>query len=98
MSDAGTGLLVVAGITKQFGGIVALDHVDLEVAAGEAVGVVGPNGAGKTTLFNCVFGLETPDEGTVVFDGRRIDRMAVWTPQPAWASDAPSSAWSCSRG
>ena len=71
-------LLVAHGITKQFGGIVALDHVDMEVGAGEAVGVVGPNGAGKTTLFNCLFGLEAPDEGTVVFDGRRIDRLPVW--------------------
>ena len=47
-------------------------------AAGEAVGVVGPNGAGKTTLFNCLFGLEEPDEGSVVFNGRRIDRLPVW--------------------
>jgi branched-chain amino acid transport system ATP-binding protein len=75
---ADDGLLVASGITKRFGGIVALDEVDLEVADGEAVGLVGPNGAGKTTLFNCVFGLETPDAGTVVFNGRRIDRMPVW--------------------
>jgi branched-chain amino acid transport system ATP-binding protein len=74
----GTELLVARGITKQYGGIVALDHVDMDVGAGEAVGVIGPNGAGKTTLFNCLFGLEDPDEGTVVFDGRRIDRLPVW--------------------
>jgi branched-chain amino acid transport system ATP-binding protein len=71
-------LLVARGITKQYGGIVALDHVDLEVAAGECVGIVGPNGAGKTTLFNCLFGLEEPDGGSVVFAGRRLDRMPVW--------------------
>jgi branched-chain amino acid transport system ATP-binding protein len=71
-------LLVASGITKQFGGIVALDQVDLDVAPGEAVGIVGPNGAGKTTLFNCIFGLEQPDEGTVVFSGRRINRLPVW--------------------
>jgi len=71
-------LLVATGITKQFGGIVALDHVDLAVDRGEAVGIVGPNGAGKTTLFNCLFGLEDPDQGSVVFDGRRIDRLPVW--------------------
>ena len=71
-------LLVASGITKQFGGIVALDHVDLEMDTGEAVGIVGPNGAGKTTFFNCLFGLVEPDEGTVVFGGRRIDRMPVW--------------------
>lgn len=77
-AKGGRPLLVADGISKQFGGIVALDHVDLVVAAGEAVGVVGPNGAGKTTLFDCLFGLEEPDEGTVVFDGRRIDRQPVW--------------------
>ena len=71
-------LLVARGITKRYGGITALDHGDLEVGAGEAVGVVGPNGAGKTTLFNCLFGLEDPDEGTVEFAGRRIDRLPVW--------------------
>ncbi len=71
-------LLVADGITKQFGGIVALDQVDLEVGPGEVVGVVGPNGAGKTTLFNCLFGLDEPDTGTVMFDGRRIDRLPVW--------------------
>jgi len=77
MTGAGA-LLVASGISKQYGGIVALDHVDLAVGTGEAVGIVGPNGAGKTTLFNCLFGLEDPDEGTVVFGGRRIDRLPVW--------------------
>ena len=77
MTGAGA-LLVASGITKRYGGIVALDHVGLEVGAGEAVGIVGPNGAGKTTFFNCLFGLEDPDEGTVVFGGRRIDRLPVW--------------------
>ena len=77
MTGAGA-LLAATGVTKQFGGIVALDHVDLEVGPGEAVGIVGPNGAGKTTLFNCVFGLIEPDEGTVQFDGRRIDHLPVW--------------------
>jgi branched-chain amino acid transport system ATP-binding protein len=75
---SGDAVLVASGITKQFGGIVALDHVDLTVAAGEAVGIVGPNGAGKTTFFNCLFGLVEPDEGTIVFAGRRIDRLPVW--------------------
>jgi branched-chain amino acid transport system ATP-binding protein len=74
----GAGLLIAQGISKQFGGIVALDQVDMVVAAGEAVGVIGPNGAGKTTLFNCLFGLVEPDAGLVVFDGRRIDRLPVW--------------------
>ena len=71
-------LLVAHGITKQFGGIVALDDVSIDVAPGEAVGLIGPNGAGKTTLFNCLSGMEDPDDGTIVFDGRRIDRLPVW--------------------
>ncbi len=71
-------LLVAHGITKQFGGIVALEDVSIDVAPGEAVGLIGPNGAGKTTLFNCLSGMEDPDDGTIVFDGRRIDRLPVW--------------------
>jgi len=74
----GPQLLVASGITKRFGGVLALDSVSLDVAAGESVGIVGPNGAGKTTLFNCLLGLEVPDAGSVTFGGRRIDRMPVW--------------------
>jgi branched-chain amino acid transport system ATP-binding protein len=71
-------LLDATGISKQFGGIVALSELSLRVETGEAVGVIGPNGAGKTTLFNCLLGLEQPDTGTVTFDGVRIDRLPVW--------------------
>jgi branched-chain amino acid transport system ATP-binding protein len=71
-------LLVARGISKSFGGVVALSELDFEVAAGEAVGIVGPNGAGKTTLFNCLLGVIPPDTGTVLFDGERIDRLPVW--------------------
>ena len=71
-------LLVATGLTKQFGGIVALEDVSIDVSTGQAVGLIGPNGAGKTTLFNCLSGMEHADHGTVVFDGRRIDRMPVW--------------------
>jgi branched-chain amino acid transport system ATP-binding protein len=71
-------LLAARGISKRFGGIVALTELSFEVAPGEAVGIVGPNGAGKTTLFNCLLGIEAPDTGTVLFDGQRIDRLPVW--------------------
>jgi len=71
-------LLEARGISKRFGGIVALSELSLEVGRGEAVGIVGPNGAGKTTLFNCLLGFDAPDTGTVVFDGERIDRLPVW--------------------
>ena len=70
--------MVVTDLTKRFGGLVALDAVSLRVRAGEAVGVIGPNGAGKSTLFNCLSGLASPDAGTIIFGGRRIDRMAAW--------------------
>lgn len=74
----GGDLLVATGISKQFGGIVALSELSLTVGRGEVLGVVGPNGAGKTTLFNCLLGLLRPDTGTVRFDGVRIDRLPVW--------------------
>lgn len=73
-----TDLLAAEGISKRFGGIVALSELSFRVARGEAVGIIGPNGAGKTTLFNCLLGLMTPDTGTVVFDGTPIDRLPVW--------------------
>ncbi len=64
--------LVVTGLGKRFGnaasGVQALDGVDLEVRSGEIVGVVGPSGAGKSTLARLLFGLETPDRGTIRFD------------------------------
>jgi branched-chain amino acid transport system ATP-binding protein len=62
-------LLAVRGLVKRFGGVTALDGVDIEVADGELVGLIGPNGSGKTTLVNCVSGVLRPTKGTVVFDG-----------------------------
>jgi len=59
-------------ISKWFGGIQALDGVDLEVEADEIVGLIGPNGAGKTTLFNVITGIYTPNGGSIVFDGEEI--------------------------
>ncbi len=71
-------MLAVRGLTKRFGATLAVDGVDLDVAAGESVGLVGPNGAGKTTVFNCVFGQVRPDAGTVELDGHDIGGLATW--------------------
>jgi len=65
-------LLEVAGLTVRFGGLVALDGVDVGVAKGETVGVIGPNGSGKTTFFNALTGLLVPAAGEIVFLGRRL--------------------------
>ncbi len=59
-------VLQVSGVTKRFGGLLALSDVNLTVNAGEVVALIGPNGAGKTTLFNCVTSIYTPTEGTVL--------------------------------
>lgn len=65
-------LLEVRGIRREFGGVVAVDDVDLVVHEGETVSVIGPNGAGKTTLFNLITGLDQPDRGIVLLDGAPI--------------------------
>jgi len=70
-------LLEATGISKRFGGVLALDDISLDVGDGEAVGLVGPNGAGKTTFFNCLLGLLRPDTGTVVFKGVDLNGMAI---------------------
>jgi ABC-type branched-subunit amino acid transport system ATPase component len=67
-------VLQVRGLSKSFGGITAVRGVDLDVRAGEVLGVMGQNGAGKTTLFEMLTGFVKPDGGTVVFDGRSIGR------------------------
>ena len=61
-----TPILKVTGLTMDFGGIRALNQLDLDVCAGEIVALIGPNGAGKTTFFNCVTGIYTPTKGDVI--------------------------------
>ena len=65
-------LLACAALTRRFGGLVALDHVDFAVREGEIVGLIGPNGSGKTTLFNVVTGIYAPDDGSIAFGGKDI--------------------------
>ena len=60
-------LLVTEGVTKRFGGLVAVDSFDFAVPEGSIVSLIGPNGAGKTTFFNCITGFYRPEEGTLFF-------------------------------
>jgi branched-chain amino acid transport system ATP-binding protein len=64
--------LEIDGVTKRFGGLVALNSISFSVAKGEIVGIIGPNGAGKTTLFGVISGFEAPNEGDVRFEGTGI--------------------------
>jgi branched-chain amino acid transport system ATP-binding protein len=68
-------VLDLRGITVRFGGLTAVAGVDLEVRAGETVGLIGPNGAGKTTLFNVITGTLRPAAGTVHLLGQRVDGL-----------------------
>ena len=70
-----TPCLVLEGLTKEFGGLIAVDHVDLEIRAGERHGIIGPNGAGKTTLFNLICGDLSPTEGKIVHFGQDVTRL-----------------------
>src|SRR5471032_2305674 len=65
-------MLEVAGLSKAFGGLKAVDNASLKVDAGEIVGLIGPNGAGKTTLFAAIAGFHRPDAGRIAFDGSDI--------------------------
>ena len=71
-----TALLEAHGLVRRFGGVVALDGLDLAVAPNEIVGLIGPNGSGKTTFFNVVTGIYGADAGNVAFDGVDITNAA----------------------
>jgi branched-chain amino acid transport system ATP-binding protein len=65
-------LLSLQNVTKRFGGLTAVDGVNLNVAQGDLAGLIGPNGAGKTTVFNLLTGVYEPSEGSITFDGVQI--------------------------
>ena len=68
-------VLEVQGVTKRFGGLIALDNVSLRVRGGTIQGIIGPNGSGKTTLFNVLSGILQPEAGRVTFKGQDITKL-----------------------
>jgi branched-chain amino acid transport system ATP-binding protein len=72
-----TALLEARGLVKRFGGVLALDGLDLAVKPSEIIGLIGPNGSGKTTFFNVVTGIYAADAGGVMFDGADITTVAA---------------------
>lgn len=75
-------LLKLENVTKRFGGLIAVDKVNLEIQPGELIGIVGPNGSGKTTLFNVINGVYPPEEGKVIFDGEDITQFPPYKRAP----------------
>ncbi|MEZ4661185.1 MAG: ABC transporter ATP-binding protein [Caldilineaceae bacterium] len=69
-------MLTITNLSKAFGGLLAVNSVDLRVGAEEIVGLIGPNGAGKTTLFNLISGTYAADAGAITFDGADITRLS----------------------
>ncbi|MEA2180379.1 MAG: glutamate transport system ATP-binding protein [Solirubrobacteraceae bacterium] len=74
-------LVQLAGVRKAFADQVVLDGIDLDLAPGEAIVVAGPSGSGKSTMLRCVNGLETIDDGSITFDGHRVDRAGRGLPR-----------------
>ncbi|HUG29129.1 MAG TPA: ABC transporter ATP-binding protein [Candidatus Limnocylindria bacterium] len=68
-------LLVAQGVTKRFGGLLAVNKLDFTLEPGTICSVIGPNGAGKTTFFNCIAGFYRIDEGSIAFDGTQIHEL-----------------------
>jgi neutral amino acid transport system ATP-binding protein len=78
-SNSSIPLLSANGLNKAFGGIKAVQDVNIQVELGSITGLIGPNGAGKTTLFNLLCNFISPDRGTVIFDGKPIQSLACHT-------------------
>ena len=71
-------MLDVVDLTKQFGGLRAVDNLSLSIEKGQILGLIGPNGAGKSTAFNCIAGVYAPTKGSISFDGERTDGQKPW--------------------
>ena len=77
-------LLVISGLTKRFGGLVAVDNVDMAVPRGAIAGLIGPNGAGKTTIFNIIAGIYKPTTGDISFDGETLSSDGSHNGKAIW--------------
>lgn len=71
-------MLKIDGLTKQFGGLTAVDSLSLAIEPGQILGLIGPNGAGKSTAFNCIAGVYPPTRGEVHFNGECINGQKPW--------------------
>lgn len=72
-------IIQVQGVSKIFGGLTAVNNVNLDIAEGSIYSIIGPNGAGKTTLFNCISGFYVPDHGKVLFQGLALNGRSTDT-------------------
>jgi branched-chain amino acid transport system ATP-binding protein len=71
-------MLKVSEMTKDFGGLRAVDNLSLTIEKGQILGLIGPNGAGKSTAFNCIAGVFSPTAGSIVFAGKKINGKKPW--------------------
>ena len=71
-------MLEVQGVTKKFGGLVAINDLSFHLEEGEVLGLMGPNGSGKTTIFNIIMGDFPPDSGKIIFDGKDITNYPTY--------------------
>jgi branched-chain amino acid transport system ATP-binding protein len=71
-------ILKVEGLTKEFGGLRAIDNLSMEIPVGNIMGLIGPNGAGKSTAFNCIAGVFPPTAGRIFFNGENIGGQKPW--------------------
>ena len=83
-------------LIKHFGGLMAIDKVDLVIPEHCIFSVIGPNGAGKTTFYNCITGFYTPDSGEILFYNESVVRPAAGPHHAGWAFPAPTRTSACS--